>query len=169
MVQIFKVHWTEPSGRLDRPFHEDRIFIVVRPHFNARHSLCVYVNPFRHRDKISCSLRYRPIHTYKDKGTAAPHARAHDHVVIYAGEKPVLVEGEHGSLLQKLTISATLRRGQDLRVASRVNFLKLHTVEHNIHVLNMGEISVQNAMHLRQYCGLGDPTITAPSINDGNT
>jgi hypothetical protein len=93
--------------------------------------------------------RYRAVNTYRNQGTAAPHARPQDHVVIYTGQKPPrLMQNETKIVLEKRAVRATC---QTLRPASRLNFLKIHTVEHNILVTQLGDISTSDVVRLRGY------------------
>lgn len=97
--------------------------------------------------------RCRAIHTYQNRGTTAPGARAEDHVVIYTGEKPPpLVKGEDEVILDRTPIKVTLDiKGEPLRPTARLSLVKLHTVEHNTPVAIIGKIAPRDIERLRQY------------------
>jgi hypothetical protein len=96
---------------------------------------------------------HRAIHTYQNRGTTAPRARAQDHVVIYTGEKPPdLVEGEDEVILSRTPIRVTLdTKGEPLRPTARLSLAKLHTVQHNTPVAIIGKIAPRDVEKVRQY------------------
>jgi hypothetical protein len=97
---------------------------------------------------------YRAIHTYQNRGTTAPRARAQDHVVIFTGEEPPeLVEGEDEVILNRTPIKVMLdAKGEALRPTARLSLAKLHPVEHNTPVAIIGKIAPRDVERVRQYC-----------------
>jgi hypothetical protein len=86
--------------------------------------------------------------------------------MIYTGEIPDLELGENGIVKRRPAIRLRAQNGQALRQASRVNFLKLYTVEHNIPVAHMGEISHEDVSRLRRYCGLNSTASSLTSMDE---
>jgi len=132
--KVVKALWSQP-GESDTSFVKPRRFIVIRR--DAHHSVCL------------------AIHTYGDRGTAPDRVRSQDHVVIYTGRVPNLEPGE-SSIVRRLVIQMERPR-EALRPASRVNVLKPYTIEHNIPVAKIGEISGHNVARLREYAGISIP------------
>ncbi|KAI0966509.1 hypothetical protein F4678DRAFT_448711 [Xylaria arbuscula] len=135
MGRCFITRWVEPmSSRLEDQsatdttrttdpyggaFTKMRRFIVIREGYHC--SWCV------------------PIHTYQGRGTTKPDIKLHDHAKMYRignteveAEFPlrkpigIVIEGE--SELHQL------------HPASLVNFGKIHTIEHDISVMNIGYV-----------------------------
>ena len=87
----------------------------------------------------------RPIHSYKKQGATKLNIRTQDHAVIYTDSYPGLLEGES---LDKKPLRV-IPESPELKLdpASRINFGKVYTVEHNIKVKRLGKIA-DECMHL---------------------
>ncbi|CAG8952547.1 hypothetical protein HYFRA_00009652 [Hymenoscyphus fraxineus] len=134
--QVFKVLWSEPmgstaSGQTEVTNFEEtdtsgqsvstkmRRFIVIRS--GKGHSQCV------------------PILTYGFRGLTKPGVHADEHAIIYT-EYPQVVDGE--SVIAKNAIRMVPKTPQDkLNYASRINYAKVYTIEHNIPVKFIGHIA----------------------------
>ncbi|CAG8972380.1 hypothetical protein HYALB_00007133 [Hymenoscyphus albidus] len=134
--QVFKVLWSEPmgstaSGQTEVTNFEEydtrgqtvstkiRRFIVIRS--GRGHSQCV------------------PILTYGFRGLTKPGVQVDEHAIIYT-EYPESVDGE--SVIAKNAIRMVPKTPQDkLNYASRINYAKIYTIEHNIPVRFIGHIA----------------------------
>ncbi|KAH7416796.1 hypothetical protein BKA64DRAFT_701582 [Cadophora sp. MPI-SDFR-AT-0126] len=128
---VFKVLWSEPKGATGteitmRANGEDahqkiRRFVVV---INCPgHSLCI------------------PILTYGGQGTTKRGVHAADHAIIYTSKKdgPQLMQNE---VLYKEPIRMEpIDDSHKLDEASRVNYRKVYTVEHNVKVMFIGDLT----------------------------
>ncbi|KDN70234.1 hypothetical protein CSUB01_03464 [Colletotrichum sublineola] len=135
---IFKVLWCEPSGTSlggtptisDRKPIQDRyggsLFVGFR-------RFVVVAN-----DEGHCTCV--PILTYQGKACKKKGVKAHKHGMVYHNKphRPLQNEPELGfaPVRAKLTVD-----GEKLDKASRVNYSKLVTIEHNVKVFFIGHIS----------------------------
>jgi hypothetical protein len=95
----------------------------------------------------------RPIQTYQNRGVAKPGIVKWHHAIIYTGrnapactsnEKP---RGDDDEMLEPPIRVRPSSRGDKLLEMSRINFGKMHTVEHNVKVLEFGRV---HESHRRQ-------------------
>jgi hypothetical protein len=76
----------------------------------------------------------RPILTYGNQGTAKPGIKYKDHAIIYTGRQvPEKLKGER-TLVKKPVRMENYAEKDKLNKASRVNYRKVYTIEHNIRV-----------------------------------
>lgn len=93
----------------------------------------------------------RPISTYGGRGTAKPGLDASSHSIIYmTGGRPTRLSSETGITKEPIQVDPA-EKDQKLDKMSRVNFAKVYTVEHNIKVMNVGQVSQRSIMHLEAY------------------
>lgn len=84
---------------------------------------------------------YRPILTYQRQATNKPGVKREEHAIIYTGDSPPEpLPGE--SPLEKLPIQMTPKSPREkLDPASRINYAKYYTVEHNVKVKFIGRLA----------------------------
>lgn len=99
--------------------------------------------------RLSCCeyilIILRPIITYGGKATLKSGVKPEDHTIIYTSERPIKKEGEQLANKPLRMIPDTSR--EKLDSASRINYAKLYTVEHNVEVHFIGQIAPK---HLQQ-------------------
>lgn len=84
----------------------------------------------------------RPIMTYTGQGVNKKGVKAKYHAVIYTGKKPVTFDGEKTKGLKMSPIKMVpISSRHKLDNASRLNYAKQYTVEHNVKVWFIGEVS----------------------------
>jgi len=82
----------------------------------------------------------RPILTYNGQGTLKHGVKAEDHAIIYTGAvAPPPLPGENKISHRSVRVENDGARG-NLAPASRVNYSKVYTVEHNVKVWFIGRI-----------------------------
>jgi len=83
----------------------------------------------------------RPISTYGGQATKKSGVDARTHAIIFTSDNPVLLPGEtSGGLLRPpIRVIPDTRRSK-LSEASRLNYGKVYTVEHNVKVEFVGRI-----------------------------
>jgi hypothetical protein len=142
--KVFLSLWIEPSGAHsrnesadsessmdedgfpvafeERAFAKVRRFIVVRPMMQS--SVCVAIS------------------THSGQGVARIPGMSFQHAIVHTGRVPPLPRpGEAGAeFLASIRVDSDVP-GQELHPASRVNFGKVYTVEHNIKVKPYGVVN----------------------------
>jgi hypothetical protein len=90
--------------------------------------------------------------TYGRQGVAKPNTIKSHHAIIYTGSKEVQPqsselprEGEWG-MLKSIRVKPRLRSSK-LDPMSRVNFAKIYTVEHNVKVMDFGDVH-EDSIHV---------------------
>jgi hypothetical protein len=84
----------------------------------------------------------RPIYTYLQQGCTKPGIKPEKHGIIHEIGTPARLlknEGPLGIDAIRMELSPGLR-GEKLHLASRVNYSKLTTIEHNVKVFFLGSI-----------------------------
>src|SRR5579871_6283033 len=82
---------------------------------------------------------HSPILTYGGRATTKPGVKADDHAIIHTSkEAPKEIEGERK--LHKKPIRVRASPLDKLALASRINYAKVYTVEHNTKVHFIGRI-----------------------------
>jgi hypothetical protein len=80
--------------------------------------------------------------TYTGQGVNKKGVKAKYHAVIYTGKKPVTFDGERSKGLKMSPIKMVpISSRHKLDNASRLNYAKQYTVEHNVKVWFVGEVS----------------------------
>jgi hypothetical protein len=78
--------------------------------------------------------------TYGKQGTKKIGVKPEDHAIIYTGgHPPHELEGE--KKLHKRAVQVIPKTPHKLDLASRVNYAKLYTIEHNVKVCFIGKIA----------------------------
>jgi hypothetical protein len=111
------------SGRYgERVFSHIRRMVVVRRRYG--YCWCIAIN------------------TYNGKGGGNKRISTEEqrsHTIVYdCTKKPQLVAGEKG--FNKEPIAVIMTPPETLHVASRLNYAKVHTVEHNVKVMDVGMV-----------------------------
>ncbi|QDS69644.1 hypothetical protein FKW77_009164 [Venturia effusa] len=142
---VFVVLWTEPAGDTHRPgmqhafsvlaagnrvFTERRRFVVVR-RVNNYHSSCV------------------PISTYGYRGAVdRPDMAYHSIVFSRSGAEPAPFSGE---IFNNYAMPVDVLGDQQLHPASRINYSKTYTVEHNVQIKKLGKVQREFTPYLVEY------------------
>lgn len=83
-----------------------------------------------------------PIVTYGGQGTKRKGCHPEDHAMVYTGHsQPPLVHGEAASLMRPPIRCRMDNDKFKLDTASRLNYAKLYTIEHNVKVQFIGSIA----------------------------
>jgi hypothetical protein len=77
-------------------------------------------------------------------GEAEAHTIAHS-----SKEQPQYLEGEDAIVKEPIAID--MNHGHTLEYASRLNFAKVFTVEHNVKVMPIGKVAQGSLHYLRAY------------------
>lgn len=130
--------WTEPRGNnntvitpigKNRDHSKVRRFVLVGEH--QGHSIGL------------------SIVTYGGQGTSKGGCHPRDHAVIYSGHhQPPLIHGENANLLRHPIRCKMDSDRLKLDTASRLNYAKLYTIEHNVKVQFIGSISTSSQSRL---------------------
>lgn len=90
----------------------------------------------------------RPILTYGRQGTGKWGVNPEDHAIIYTGDRPPQqLNGE--ATLKKAPIKMISKNPRHkLEPASRINYAKIYTVEHNVKVCFIGWIAEESVRRL---------------------
>ncbi|KAL4785426.1 hypothetical protein BJX76DRAFT_182170 [Aspergillus varians] len=119
-------------GRFQEPiFSTIRRMVVVKVHHDC--SWCIAIN------------------TYGGQGVAKRNVDRSKHAVVYMSHRsPFTNDDEPRMIKEPLEVSPD-RPGEGLDEMSRLNFGKVHTVEHNVKVLPIGEIASRSMTRFREY------------------
>lgn len=87
----------------------------------------------------------RPIQTYTGRGVSKPGVEKHHHAIIFTGKKEPKAKPEEsprqGEYGMRSSIKAKANhQGDKMDPMSRLNFAKIHTVEHNVKVYDFGKV-----------------------------
>ncbi|KAG9230906.1 hypothetical protein BJ875DRAFT_345666, partial [Amylocarpus encephaloides] len=131
MSEVLRMVWSEPRGvgasnpteiTYDGSFEKTRRFVIIS-NFDG-HSLCLAIS------------------TYTNQGVMKHGVKAKDHAMIFSTENaPPLIKGELERGLKTPAIKINLDNSRDkLDAASRINFAKVYTIEHNSNVKFIGHV-----------------------------
>ncbi|KAH9213681.1 hypothetical protein DL95DRAFT_524341 [Leptodontidium sp. 2 PMI_412] len=137
--QVFKVLWAEPEGNTASSSATAVTDYTLQTKFDGEN---VYTSIRRFiivaADKGHCQCL--PILTYKYYATLKNGVKADDHAIVYMDDPvPDPLPGESLSL-KPIKLKAKSPRHK-LKPQSRINYAKIYTVEHNVKVLFIGEVS----------------------------
>ncbi|KAG4435066.1 hypothetical protein IFR05_009456 [Cadophora sp. M221] len=137
--QVFKVLWAEPEGNKASSSATAVTSYTVETRFEGEN---VYTSIRRFvivaADNGHCQCL--PILTYGGYATLKNGVKADSHAIVHMGNPaPAPLPGELLSL-QPIKLKAKTPRDK-LEPASRINYAKIYTVEHNVKVLFIGEVS----------------------------
>lgn len=90
------------------------------------------------------------ISTYGDWGTTKKNVDQSEHAIIYTGDKAPKKLSEE-KRLTKDPIQVVPVGGHQLEELSRINFAKAYPVEHNVKVLEVGEVASYHLRTFRRY------------------
>ena len=149
--RVFSMVWYEPQGSTRRTtstylgaetvpnlgpsnvYTKVRRMVVVKA--DEGHCWCIAIN------------------TYGGQGCLKSGFRDHhvqQHAIAYkSGTTPTLLDGE--PQMSKRAIAIDLIGNHSLHFASRLNFAKVHTVEHNSPVKNLGKVAPTSIEDFRRY------------------
>jgi hypothetical protein len=96
-----------------------------------------------------------PITTYQGKGVAKPGLNEEDrraHAIVYIeGTSARPTAAEKGMMNKRPIAVHAAANDQKLDTMSRINFGKVHTIEHNVKVMNVGRISRDDLEDFKHY------------------
>jgi hypothetical protein len=129
-------------------YTEIRRFLVIRAF--SHHSLCVPIATYR-----AHGTRYRP--------------DAQHHSIAYTGSTPPFpLSGEN---MVRHPIRIKPRSSEKFHKASRINFSKIYTIEHNVKVKNIGKVDDEYMPLIMQYIkestGIGEPKLNQSHVDTG--
>ncbi|KAH7370064.1 hypothetical protein BKA65DRAFT_487615 [Rhexocercosporidium sp. MPI-PUGE-AT-0058] len=137
--RVFKVLWAEPEGNTVNSSATSITDYTLQTRFDGEN---VYTSIRRFvivaADQGHCQCL--PILTYKRYATLKNGVKADHHAIVHMGDPaPKPLPGESLSL-KPIKIKAKTPRDR-LKPQSRINYAKIYTVEHNVKVLFIGEVS----------------------------
>ncbi|OBT61180.1 hypothetical protein VE03_09439 [Pseudogymnoascus sp. 23342-1-I1] len=162
ILRVFKVVWTEP-GAGSRSHHREtaNFDLDLSKHGELAYTSIRWFIIVASYDSHSTCL---PILTYGGQGTAKPGVKPDHHAIIYTTDcPPSKLSGEPELVNTPIRIEVASPR-HDFDPASRLNYAKVYTVEHNVKVCFVGRIhgdshSTLKEDYLRfQAISLGDNT-----------
>ena len=141
--RVFKVSWGEPVGNdgtdiSDQESYRNKIFSKIRRFIVIKsmkgHCLCL------------------PVLTYSGRGVTKPGVHAHEHAPLYIeGRRPQLLDEEWDRGLTRKAIAVVPdRRSDELHPVSRLNYAKVYTIEYNVKVCSVGQVSKRSEWDLTQ-------------------
>ncbi|KAF3770653.1 hypothetical protein M406DRAFT_326078 [Cryphonectria parasitica EP155] len=141
--KIIKVMWAEPKGMA--PTGQAGSFLTCVDTLLADHQNAFW-RGFRRFIIINnreghCTCV--PIYSYGGQGCIKNGAKAKQHGIIYEsppGNGPTLLPGEPMPGFAPIRAITTAPNNQPLNDASRVNYAKVVTIEHNVKVMFLGEV-----------------------------
>lgn len=133
--KVFKMVWHETRGE-NNTFGTDTIYGKYKQAVNA--SIRRFIVYTSHEGHSLCF----PILTYGKQGTTKPGLHPEHHGMIYNGESaPPLLPNEKPLAIPAVRmILQSGRKVEHLDPASRVNYAKIYTVEHNVKCVIIGSI-----------------------------
>jgi len=105
--------------------------------------------------------------SYGGRGTTKPGVNAEHHAIIYTDESPVLFEGENGMTLAPLQAIPDNPEHGLLDPASRLNYGKLYTVEHNVKVWFVAKLTSSHEGQLKFDYDSIHPSLSGGSSSSG--
>ncbi|KAF2803220.1 uncharacterized protein BDZ99DRAFT_399963 [Mytilinidion resinicola] len=140
--------WTEPAGVTPGKTRGSTHFSLIRFNETAYSEIRRFIVISNKGQYSQCI----PIQTYRGQGTRKHGIVVEDHSLIYTGdeddEPPELLPGER---ITKQPLRVEPTGSETLESASRVNFGKVYTVEHNVKVLDIGVVCPQHIYLLVNY------------------
>ncbi|PVH71178.1 hypothetical protein DL98DRAFT_435672, partial [Cadophora sp. DSE1049] len=141
---VFKVLWAEPKGETPRQSNaSDSATVVTEEWFQP------IEGKYKGQETYETIRRFviaagddghcqcLPILTYGGQGTLKTGVKAKDHAIIYTGT-PAIFKGEKLEL-DPIKMDPNSSRDK-LDQASRINYAKIYTVEHNVKVHFIGKL-----------------------------
>ncbi|KAH8805551.1 hypothetical protein F5884DRAFT_799785 [Xylogone sp. PMI_703] len=140
--KLFKVVWTEPSGSTGTIATENVSATIFGQ--NAYSSIRRFVIiDAQHPGHSTCL----PVLTYTSRGTTKHGVKPECHSIIYASDKrPHYMKDEDRAALKTPIMVKMDSTRHKLDSASRVNYSKLYTIEHNVKVAFIGRVD-KDYMH----------------------
>lgn len=149
--KIFAILWHENYGMSNG--HGNGTVITHGPTFTGRFNEPIY-SAIRRMVVFSTtgqkSLCF-PISTYGNRGVAKPNVDPDTHAIVYPrGTSPIREANEPRMIKEPLEV-AVESYDETLNPMSRLDFGKIHTVEHNVKVLPIGRITSKSMTRFMQY------------------
>ncbi|KAJ5716928.1 hypothetical protein N7488_002574 [Penicillium malachiteum] len=137
-----------------RFFRVGRVFMMLR-HENAGYhgTTMSQKDPSLGREytKVRMADKLSPVTTYSGQGVAKAGVDHSKHTIIYMrGSQPVTRQNEPKMIKEPLEVEPA-RADQKLDLMSRLNFGKVYTVEHNVKVLPVGQITKDSLQNFNVY------------------
>jgi hypothetical protein len=157
--RVFKVLWSEPVGSGgteittpayakygEKAFHKIRRFVIVKP--GHGHCICL------------------PILTYGLQGVLKHGVHPEDHAAVYSSRNGPHLLKDEAKLPMKSPIRIDMKDfSEKLDPLSRLNYAKLYTVEHNVKVYFIGQVSKRYEQHLMIDYNQVHPPLSAHDIH----
>ncbi|PQE16486.1 heterokaryon incompatibility protein [Rutstroemia sp. NJR-2017a BBW] len=175
--RIFKVLWTEPKGNgseitagvlagREGPYGQSlkvRRFLIIKEELGFSFmEFLQYVDSRRINDLTKIT---RSIMTYASQGTNKRGVNAKTHAIIYT-ENPTAKYGEMERGLTRRPIRVIPSEPQHkLDPASRLNYAKIYTVEHNLRVWFIGKLAPESEELVVTDYNQVNPPLFRPSPN----
>lgn len=144
--RVFNILWTEPAGGSDVLFG-DRTTALARSSYGMDGIVYSKVRRFVVIREGSNYCSAVPIVTYARMGVAKPGVVKSEHAIVYTGKTPPQVfpeeqpgRGEHPILPVAIRVDPD-NRCDNLHPASRLDFGKVYTVQHNLKVKAFGLVN----------------------------
>jgi len=108
--------------------------------------------------------KYRAIRTYSGRGTTKPGVNPVYHTIIHTSNKPVYLSGENGLRLEPLKVEPDNSQFGILDSASRLNYAKIYTIEHNVKVWFVSKLALSAKRQLEVDYNRIHPPLGSSSI-----
>ncbi|KAJ0425002.1 hypothetical protein BJY00DRAFT_275711 [Aspergillus carlsbadensis] len=146
--KVFSILWHEDDARDSKGSH-----VSFGPLFRGKHGQAIY-STIRRMVVLKSFEQYSwcfAISTYGGRGLAKPGLDPYKHAVMHmSGTPPRLGSNEPITIKEPLEVECE-RFDESLHSKSRLNFGKIYTVEHNVKVLPIGEISEASMPKFLEY------------------
>ena len=118
------------------------------------------VNIFSHIRRFAVIRQRRgyclcvPINSYNSKGAGSKKIgdEIKAHAIIYDAKYTASKKLANESAIHKDPIAVDMAEGETLDIYSRIHFAKVHTVEFNVRVLDVGRIALASMPFFERYC-----------------
>lgn len=142
--RVFKILWPELAGAVD-----DDTTVTDDSRFGEK--ILAKIRWFMVVSDGRGACTAVPIHTYNDRGVSKFGVMAKEHApLVLTGKDPIFLPGENKKeLLPPLHL--ILEQSERLSDASRINFGKIYTIEHNTKVKSVGRIVPGDISKLKRY------------------
>ncbi|KAL4955220.1 hypothetical protein BDW69DRAFT_124387 [Aspergillus filifer] len=144
---VFSLPWPENEGRTNATLPSRRS-VVVGPFGENIYATIRRMVAFRVFDRCSWCFA---INTYNHRGVAKRGVEPDKHAIVHLEDRnPFRADGEPRMIKEPLALRPD-RPDEGLDRMSRINFGKIHTVEHNVRVRPLGRIADSSMARFREY------------------
>jgi len=166
--RVFKVLWAEPNTSGGGRGGGATVGGTVYSYRQTKHGEQLHAKVRRFvivkSEKGSCICL--SIMSYGERATTKPGVHAEDHAIIYTTAGPKLVPGEENTGMVFKPVKVVPDNGRHkLDKASRLNYAKLYTVEHNVKVWFIGKVHRDYLLQVLNDHNIAHPPLTMPQSN----